>query len=305
MPGNPTSDPIVGPAEDPLGSPTEDPIEDPTEDPIERAHLLDRDGFTPPIGRLDPAADLASLIRRFWVPVWSLEPGRRTVQRVLQYPVCQLVIAPDYAHLVGPRVGMSTKELSGTGWAFGAMLQAAAGAMLLGGPMTGLVDRDLDLVDVPGLDAVPLIAAVRETLAERPTDPERQRCAATLVEGALRPLLPIGEEAGLANALVDLVESDPAPTRVADLAEGMAMSERSLQRLAARRIGLSPKWLIQRRRLHDAAGRLRRPDRPPLSRLAAELGYADEAHFVRDFRRVTGLTPGAFSAEPRASVPTG
>ncbi len=269
-------------------------------DPIARAHLLDRDGFTPPIGRVDASPELQTLVRRFWVPVWSLEPGRTTVQRVLQYPVCQLVVAPDYAHLVGPRVGMSTKELSGTGWAFGAMLQPAAGSVLLGAPMTELVDRDLDLADVAGLDGPVLIAAVRRALADDPSDPKRQHHAAGLVEEGLRALLPVDEEGLLVNAVVELVESEPAITRVGDLCQEMSLTERTLQRLAARRIGLSPKWLIQRRRLHDAAGRLRRPDRPPLSQVAADLGYADEAHFVRDFRKVTGLTPGAFAAEPRA-----
>ena len=44
--------------------------------------------------------------------------------------------------------------------------------------------------------------------------------------------------------------------RVSQDCEKFGLSERSLQRLTARRIGLSPKWLIQRRRLHEAAGLL-------------------------------------------------
>ena len=86
--------------------------------------------------------------------------------------------------------------------------------------------------------------------------------------------------------------------RVGQICEKFAITERTLQRLTARRIGLSPKWLIQRRRLHEAAERLRDTDRPDLARVAADLGYADQAHFGRDFRAVTGLTPGVFAAEP-------
>jgi AraC-like DNA-binding protein len=77
------------------------------------------------------------------------------------------------------------------------------------------------------------------------------------------------------------------------------MNERSLQRLTARRIGLSPKWLVQRRRLHEAAELLRAGDPPDLAQLALQLGYVDQAHFGRDFRTVTGLTPGRFVREPR------
>ena len=39
---------------------------------------------------------------------------------------------------------------------------------------------------------------------------------------------------------------------MADVADAFGMTERSLQRLVLDRVGLSPKWLIQRRRLHDA-----------------------------------------------------
>lgn len=79
------------------------------------------------------------------------------------------------------------------------------------------------------------------------------------------------------------------------------LTERSLQRITARRIGLSPKWLIQRRRLQEAAERLASGETVDLARIATEIGYADQAHLTRDFRRVTGLTPGRYAAEPRPS----
>ena len=67
-----------------------------------------------------------------------------------------------------------------------------------------------------------------------------------------------------------------------------------MQRLTRRRVGLSPKWLIQRRRLQEASVRLR--DKPAsLADVAADLGYADQPHFTRDFRSVTGMTPGEFA----------
>ena len=73
------------------------------------------------------------------------------------------------------------------------------------------------------------------------------------------------------------------------------MSERALQRLVHRRLGLTPKWLIQRRRLQEAVERLR--ERPAsVGDVAAVLGYADQPHFIRDFSRVTGMTPGEFAA---------
>ncbi len=268
-------------------------------DPTERAHLRDAAGYSPPIHRFAPAPDLAGLVRRYWLPVWSLPDGTSTVQRVLQYPVCLLVIAHDYALLVGPSTGLSTRELHGSGWALGTMLQPAAGSLVWGAAVDGLTDRAVPLDQAPGLDGAGLTGQVHEALAGRPEDPAAQQAAVAAVETSLTGLLPVDEEGLLVNAIVEYVEGDSGVQRVGQVCTKFAITERSLQRLTARRIGLSPKWLIQRRRLHEAAERLTDPDRPDLARVAAELGYADQAHFGRDFRTVTGLTPGEYAAEPR------
>lgn len=260
-------------------------------DPTERAHLLDASGYTPPIHRFAPSPDLAPLVRRYWMPVWSLPDGHTSVQRVLQYPVCLIVVSHEYALLVGPTSGLSTQELTGSGWALGTMLQPAAGLALVGGPVEGLTDRAVPLPDEA------LAEAIREAIGDDPDDPDRQQAGVAAVERALAVHLPVDEEGLLVNAVVEYVEGDPEVRRVGQICEKFAITERSLQRLTAKRIGLSPKWLIQRRRLHEAAERLRESDRD-LARVAAELGYADQAHFGRDFRAVTGLTPGEFAAEP-------
>ncbi|CAN5222178.1 hypothetical protein BH24ACT12_BH24ACT12_15630 [soil metagenome] len=79
-------------------------------DPVERAHLRDAAGYSPPIYRFAPTPALADVVRRFWLPVWSLPNGVRTQQRVLQYPVCLVVVADTYANLVGPTRGLDTRD---------------------------------------------------------------------------------------------------------------------------------------------------------------------------------------------------
>ena len=262
-------------------------------DPTERAHLLDASGYTPRIHRFAPTPALAPVARRFWMPVWSLPSGHTSVQRVLQYPVCLLVISHEYARLVGPSTGLSTTELSGAGWALGTMLQPAAGIALTGGSVDRLTDR-FESFDEPAL-----VAAARDAIGDDPDDPGRRAAAVAVMEDFLARLLPVDDEGLLVNEIVEYVESCPDVQRVGQVCERFALTERTLQRLTSRRIGLPPKWLVQRRRLHEAAERLRDTQRPDLARVAAELGYADQAHFNRDFRAVTGLTPGQFAAEPR------
>jgi AraC-like DNA-binding protein len=262
-------------------------------DPTERAHLLDASGYTPPIHRFAPSPELADVVRRYWMPVWSLPDGRASVQRVLQYPVCLIVVSTEYALLVGPSTGLSTQELTGSGWALGTMLQPAAGVALVGGPVEQLTDRAIPIPDEA------LTGRVREAIGDDPHDLDRQQAAVAAVEASLAALLPVDAEGRLVNAIVEYVEGDQQVQRVGQVCEKFAITERTLQRLTARRIGLSPKWLIQRRRLHEAAERLAGDERPDLARVAADLGYADQAHFGRDWRAVTGVTPGEFAAEPR------
>jgi AraC-like DNA-binding protein len=273
--------------------------EPPRLDLVERAHLKEPGDSSSVMYRYAPAPDLAGLVRRFWIPVWSVPPGHEAPQRVLQYPVCLLVVAAGYARFYGVVTGLSTTTLTGDGWAVGVMCTPAAGALLAGVPVARYTDRYVDVADVLGEAAGPLVRGVRTAMSGDPHAESAHRAAMTAFDPALRPFLPVDEEGELVDRLVAFVEEDPAVTRVGQLCDEFGLSERALQRLVHRRLGLTPKWLIQRRRLQEAAERLRTDD-TALAETAAVLGYADQAHFVRDFSRVTAMTPGRFAARHRA-----
>jgi AraC-like DNA-binding protein len=57
--------------------------------------------------------------------------------------------------------------------------------------------------------------------------------------------------------------------------------------------------VIQRYRLHEAAEQLKMSSPPALAALAADLGYADQAHFARDFKRVIGTSPEVYRRSRR------
>jgi AraC-like DNA-binding protein len=104
------------------------------------------------------------------------------------------------------------------------------------------------------------------------------------------------DDARLVDRIVAAVEEDRTLLRVEQLAERFGMGVRRLQRLVAGHIGFGPKWLIQRYRLQEAAAVLRTERPTSLAVLAAELGYADQAHFSREFKAVVGSTPGAYAS---------
>ena len=168
------------------------------------------------------------------------------------------------------------------------MLQPAAGRQLLGADVSTLVDGQIALQDSTLTEVPRLVADIRASMTN-PDDPAARESAVAVMETALRRLTPVDPEGLAVNTIVRTIENDPTIQRVSQICERFGMNERALQRLAARRIGLTPKWLIRRRRLHEASWQLLGD--AALADLAASLGYSDQAHFQRDFRSATGITP--------------
>jgi AraC-like DNA-binding protein len=160
--------------------------------------------------------------------------------------------------------------------------------------MADWTDRSADLADVMGPTGARLTQVVRQAMAGRPDAEASHHSAMDACADVLGAYLPVDEEGVLVNTIVAFVENQPNVTRVAQICAHFGLTERALQRLTRRRLGLTSKWLIQRRRLHEAADRLRQGS-GNLAHIAADLGYADQPHFTHDFRTVTGMTPGEFA----------
>ncbi len=277
------------------------PDSDPTDaaptrlDKIERAHLKDPRDASHIMYRYEPSAEFDGLLQRFWIPIWSVPPGQEAPQKVLQYPVCLIVISREYARFYGVMSGLSTTPLTGDGWAVGLMCAPAAGFLIAQAPVASYTDRFADVTDVLGAHGERLVDRVRAAMATDPCSTDAHRAAMQAYGDALRRFLPIDPEGELVNRVVAFVEASGDVTRVAQVCDEFVLSERALQRLVHRRLGLTPKWLIQRRRLQEAAEHLREHS-TTLAEVAAMLGYADQPHFIRDFSRVTSMTPGEFAA---------
>src|SRR5215210_4973931 len=86
-------------------------------DEIERAHLKDPRDASHTMSRYPVDDEFAGLLRRFWIPVWSVPPGLEAPQKVLQYPVSLVVVSAEYARFYSVVPGLSTTTLTGEGWA--------------------------------------------------------------------------------------------------------------------------------------------------------------------------------------------
>ncbi|MCS3841936.1 helix-turn-helix domain-containing protein [Microbacterium sp. AK031] len=239
----------------------------------------------PEFHRLPPPAEAAQLVEWFWIPEWNIEPGRTSRQHVVAYPALNLVVQPGRVELVGASTKATHRDLVGRGWAVGALLKSASVAVLVDDP-SALRD------DSTTFHAPELLAAVTQAM-EAGEDMHRERAAQVFADWLIERIGHVAASARQANEMATLLMADAAIT-AEDAAARLSMSLRTLQRLAHRHVGLPPAAMIRRRRLQEAAQRVRELPDVDLSTLAAELGYADHAHLANDFRTVLGIAPSAY-----------
>ncbi|WP_246258256.1 helix-turn-helix transcriptional regulator [Amycolatopsis anabasis] len=150
---------------------------------------------------------------------------------------------------------------------------------VLGVAADELRDQRVDLADLWGRPG----ARAAERLLERPS------LLAEVVAGNLRE--PDDPEVG-----VLLARLDAGAPRVAAALSGIAVSERQLRRRFTLAVGYGPATYLRVTRLQRALAAVRHT--ADLAALAAESGYADQAHLSRDCRELTGQTARAFFARP-------
>ncbi|MFE4082042.1 helix-turn-helix domain-containing protein [Paenarthrobacter sp. YIM B13468] len=241
----------------------------------------------PTFNRLAAPESVSELVQWFWIPEWDIEPGRTSRQHLIAYPASNLVVQVDDVVFSGPTTRAAYRDLNGRGWAVGALLRPAAAPVFTDDP--GSL-RDAEV-------ALPL-EDLHRSVARAMNAPDggaRRELAVDAFKSWLASLDYVpSEEALLANRMMDIIASDPDVVRIDDVAARLAVSGRSLQRIARKYIGLSPSALIRRRRLQDAAERARLDPSADLAGIAAELGYADHAHLTNDFQKYLGFTPSTY-----------
>ena len=212
--------------------------------------------------RLAVGAAVAHLVRHVWIPRWRLAPGVVVDQGVLEYPSANLVIEADAAGLYGPEPGRGHQRLEGTGWAFGALLQPGIARLLVTGPMRGLIGGSVPIDELRVTDAAALVASVATSIAAG----DDGAALASFEAWISAQGLVVDHDARLVRRVVELAERDRTIVRAEDLAAANDLGLRSLQRLVREQLGLTPKWLIRRYRMQEAAALLAGPTPPPARR---------------------------------------
>ncbi|MEV0543363.1 AraC family transcriptional regulator [Nocardia salmonicida] len=222
-----------------------------------------------------PSADLARYVDRYWAVTWDYEHPFR--QLVVPLPNVHLTFRDGRAELHGPSSSHVYRELTGSGSVFGVAFRPGAFRPFLNGPVADLRDRTIDAATVFG-----------------PESPDPVDVGS--VEGHLRAHLPVADpEAERAGRMVAMIADDTSITTVDALAGRCGTSVRRVQRLFAEHVGIGPKWVIRRYRLREITERLADGVDIDWAVLAADLGYADQPHLSRDFRKIFGEPPTSYA----------
>jgi AraC-like DNA-binding protein len=246
------------------------------------------------LARHRPSAVLAPFVDFYWIVRWDLRGEPPHEQTILPHPNVNLVFEEAGSGIYGVDTKLFVRVLTGQGKALGVRFRAGCFRPFWQAPISQLSDRVVPAARLFGSR----VERTRQAIMHADADADMAAHAEALLASALPGPDPAAEQAA---TLVARITDDPALRRVDELAAASGMSARSLQRLFADYVGVGPKWVMRRARLHDAAARADSGEVIDWAALAADLGYADQAHLTRDFTDTIGVPPARYARPETAA----
>jgi AraC-like DNA-binding protein len=245
-----------------------------------------------------PSPALAPWIECFW----SIRVGPRppVVNRVLPDGCADLIVGVDGAGgatVVGTMRSALLVPLAGPARLVGVRFHPGAALRIFDASLAELTDRRIPLELLWGRAAEELAAALHRADTVDGARRAEHLIAERLGRATRRP----ADDEALAQRAVALLRRARGGVGVREVAAALDVGERRLQRAFDRSVGLSPKVLGRVLRLRRAIRRLDSAGRPlTWAGVAAAAGFADQAHLIREFRALAGITPAAYVRERRA-----
>lgn len=240
------------------------------------------------LSRYHPSPEIAFFVEHYWIVRWDLCGEDPFEQDVLSHPSVHLVFEKNNTWIWGVVTGKFTRKLEGKGQVIGIKFHPGGFYPFLQEPVASFTDDRLPFNDV--FDD-PLEALESDIL----NHDEEQLMVERTEDFLLRHLPERDPKMEKVSKMVKLVKDDASILKVDDLVDRYELSKRTLQRLFRQYVGISPKWVIQRYRLHEAAEKMADGQAENWTQLALGLGYYDQAHFIRDFKSIVGQTPSEYA----------
>jgi AraC-like DNA-binding protein len=235
--------------------------------------------------RRRPADDLAFWIAHYWMIRWDLRGCEPYVAESLPHPNIHVIFESTGSVVAGVQTHMFSRVLEGQSQVFGIKFKPGGFRPFLKFSTSKLADRIVPAGSVLGKD----VNTLEVILLSSREDDEKVEAA----NAFFRARMPKKRDATIevARGIVARILEEPDIKTVDDLVDRIGIGKRSLQRMFNEYVGVSPKWVIRRYRLHELVERFNSKDEPHWAELALELGYFDQAHLINDFRSITGYSP--------------
>jgi AraC-like DNA-binding protein len=270
--------------------------------------LLQRRAATPSAGhaRLLPAPELRAYIEHFWIVRWDLRGDRPQLAETLPHPSVYWLTENRRCTINGVPTKRFSRKLRGKGRVFGVKFRPGGLYPFLRSPVGAFTDSYISPGKAFGADGRVVAAELRDlsvaALHANDATAADERMIACVERLLLARLPKPDPQLAVVAAIATAIVQTQAITKVDQIAERFVVSKRALQRLFHRYVGVSPKWMIKRYRMHEVIERVAAGRAMNWSRLALELGYFDQTHFIKDFKALVGRSPVEYEAMIHARV---
>ncbi|MBQ4835147.1 helix-turn-helix transcriptional regulator [Pseudoalteromonas luteoviolacea] len=236
--------------------------------------------------RYFPEPYFTDLIEQFWIVDWDLCNLATHTQQNLPDPNFHLIIEKEGVKVLGPVSKVYTYTMRGKGRIIGTKFNIGMIAPLLKNPPDYYIDKECTLTEVfsTGLDNE------LQALSFMHNDANIVDALHTFFRDYV---MPVSRTQIQALEIYNLIKSDGTIFSVEQLSSKANLSKRSIQRLFGKYIGLSPKWLIRKYRLHHVLQVLENKE-ADIQDIVTLLDYTDQSHLIRDFKEIIGTTPGKY-----------
>lgn len=235
--------------------------------------------------------ELAHVAQLLWMLRWDLRGDECFDAQVVPSAYTNFTCMPEGARVTGVTTGLYDYQVRGSG--------VIAGIMFRPGGIAAFCDAPKLLVDthVPAAEFFPGVSPEFNARVIAASD---EAALGRMRDEVLARKPKHDPNITLVNEIIDRSRAHGTVT-VRTIANEFAMSERKLQTLFERYVGVGLKWIMLRDRLQQATLLADTLERPDWTAIAYDLGYGDQSHFINDFKRIIGMTPRQYALAARRS----
>lgn len=235
------------------------------------------------LSRILPSKELGIYVEQFWIVRWDLRNRDPHLQENLPHPCVHMVLEKNKSRIVGVVTRKFSYRLENTGKIFGIKFRPAGFYPFINSPVSEFSDSSLPLADLLE-NCDEFINKVLET--------EEDEIMVQYAEQFLNSRAPLQRDDNIEriNQIIEKIAADRSVTKVDNLVSLFDINKRTLQRLFYIYVGINPKWVIRKYRLHEVLDKLENGC-VDVQDIINELGYSDQSHFIRDFKAVVGKPP--------------